>query len=144
MLENVVLEEVLRYLKNWFLLPDGIHTDTYTVEDGGLSLPFLQEGQYFRVIGSVFNDELHKYPAQDMTPEAFDGTVWALAVPRAVISLADKIGVWQKKNGAAAQSPYSSESFVDYSYTAATDAETGGAVTWQSVFRSELSKWRKI
>ena len=79
-----MLEEVLRHLNNWFLVPDGVHTDTYTIEGGGITLPFLQSGQYFRVVGSVFNDGLHQYPATDMIDETFDGAIWALAVPKSI------------------------------------------------------------
>ena len=86
-----MLEEVLRHLNNWFLVPDGIHSGEFIVQDGRLTLPFLQDGQYFRVVGSVFNDGLHQYPANDMTGETFTGAVWVLAVPKAVIALADEI-----------------------------------------------------
>ena len=51
-----MLEEVLQSLNNWFLVPDGIHTGEFTVQDGWLTLPFLQTGQYFRVVGSVFTN----------------------------------------------------------------------------------------
>ena len=139
-----MLEQVLMHLNNWFLVPGGIHEDAYTIKDGSIALPFLQNGQYFRICGSVFNDGLHRYPAADLTDEAFEGTVWALAVPQAVASLADEIDAWETKNGAAAVGPYQSESFGGYSYTKATDAHTGGAVTWQSAFRSRLSAWRKL
>ena len=83
-----MLEQVLMHLKNWFLVPGGIHEGTYTIEDGGIALPFLANGQYFRICGSVFNDGLHQYPASDLKAETFDGTVWALAIPQAVIELA--------------------------------------------------------
>ena len=137
-----MLEQVLMHLKNWFLVPGGIHEGTYTIEDGGITLPFLANGQYFRIFGSVFNDGLHQYPASDLKAETFEGTVWALAVPQAVIELAADISAWQEKNGDAG--PYASESFGGYSYTRSTDEKTGGPVTWQSVFRSRLSKWGKI
>ena len=139
-----MLEQVLMHLKNWFLVPGGIHEGTYTIEDGGITLPFLANGQYFRICGSVFNDGLHQYPDSDLKAETFDGTVWALAVPQAVIDLAAEIEAWQKKNGDASVSPYQSESFGGYSYSKATDSATGGAVTWQSAFRSRLDAWRKI
>lgn len=77
-----MLEEVLRHLNNWFLVPDGIHSGEFIVQDGRLTLPFLQDGQYFRVVGSVFNDGLHQYPANDMTGETFTGAVWVLAVQK--------------------------------------------------------------
>ena len=139
-----MLEQVLMHLKNWFLVPGGIHEGTYTIEDGGITLPFLANGQYFRICGSVFNDGLHQYPASDLKSETFDGTVWALAVPQAVIELAAEIEAWQKKNGDASVSPYQSESFGGYSYSKATDSATGGAVTWKSAFRSRLNAWRKL
>ena len=139
-----MLEQVLMHLKNWFFFFFFIHEGTYTIEDGGITLPFLANGQYFRICGSVFNDGLHQYPAGDLKTETFDGTVWALAVPQAVIDLASEIEAWQKKNGDASVSPYQSESFGGYSYSKATDAETGGAVTWQSAFKQQLSAWRKL
>ena len=139
-----MLEQVLMHLKNWFLVPGGIHEGTYTIEDGGITLPFLANGQYFRICGSVFNDSLHQYPASDLKAETFEGTVWALAVPQAVIDLAAEIESWQTKNGDASTSPYQSESFGGYSYSKATDSASGGAVTWQSAFRSRLSAWRKL
>ena len=139
-----MLEQVLMHLKNWFLVPGGIHEGTYTIEDGGITLPFLANGQYFRICGSVFNDGLHQYPASDLKSETFEGTVWALAVPQAVIELAAEIEAWQKKNGDASVSPYQSESFGGYSYSKATDSATGGAVTWQSAFRGRMNAWRKL
>ena len=139
-----MLEQVLMHLKNWFLVPGGIHEGTYTIEDGGITLPFLANGQYFRICGSVFNDGLHQYPASDLKSESFDGTVWALAVPQAVIDLATEIESWQTKNGDASVSPYQSESFGGYSYSKATDSASGGAVTWQSAFRSRMNNYRKL
>ena len=137
-----MLEQVLQHLNNWFLVPDGIHSGEFTAQDGGITLPFLQTGQYFRVVGSVFNDGLHQYPATDMTNETFIGAVWALAVPKAVITLADEIAAWDEKNGAPG--PYTSESiFGQYSYTKATNS-SGVAVGWQDVFRSRLNAWRRI
>ena len=139
-----MLEQVLMHLNNWFLVPGGIHEGTYTIEDGGIALPFLANGQYFRICGSVFNDGLHQYPASDLKAETFEGAVWALAVPQAVIELAAEIEAWETKNGDASVSPYQSESFGGYSYSKATDSATGGAVTWQSAFRSRLNAWRKL
>ena len=135
-----MLEEVLRHLNNWFIVPGGVHTGTFTVENGGIVLPFLRNGRYFRVTGSLFNDGLHQYPAADLTDETFDGTIWALSVPKAVISLSEEISAWNEKNGAAG--PYSSESFGGYSYTRATKSN-GQAVGWQDVFAAQLSPWKK-
>ena len=139
-----MLEQVLMNIRNWFTVDGGIHSGTFSIKDGGITLPFLADGQYFRIIGSVFNDGLHQYPAADLVDENFSGAIWALAIPPAVVDLADEIQKWQEKNGEASVSPYQSESFGGYSYSKATDAETGGAVTWQSAFKQQLSAWRKI
>ncbi len=139
-----MLEQVLRYLKNWFVVPGGVHIGGFSIEGGGIALPFLAEGQYFRVAGSIFNDGVYKYPAENLNDEAFNGAVWALAVPPTVVALAAEIEAWQVKNGDAAVSPYQSESFGGYSYSRASDSETGEALTWQTAFSGRLAQWRKI
>ena len=139
-----MLEQVLMNIRRWFPVEGGIHSGTFTIKDGGITLPFLAEGQNFRICGRVFNDGLHQYNVLDLTDETFTGTIWALAIPKAVIDLANEIQKWQVKNADALSSPYSSESFCGYSYSKATDAETGGAVTWQSAFKQQLSAWRKL
>ena len=116
---------------------------TFTISDGSLSPSnFLQDGQYYRIVGSVFNDGVHRHPGHDLTDETFDGAVWAMAVPPAVVELLQKI---QEFESATANSPtaYTSESFGGYSYTKATD-ENGLPVGWRSVFKSELNRWRKL
>lgn len=139
-----MLEQVLMHLNNWFLVPGGIHEGTYTIEDGGITLPFLANGQYFRICGSVFNDGLHQYPASDLKSETFDGSVLALAIPQSVIELAGEIGAWETKNGDAARSPFASESFGGYSYTKQNYANANNDATWQAMFRPRLNAWRKL
>lgn len=137
-----MLEEILRHIKNWFLISGGIYEDDYVIENGDINLPFLQVGQYYRILGSLFNDGLHQYQTEELRPESFHGTIWALAIPRDLIQIAGEIKNWQDKNGNA--SPYASESFGGYSYTKATSSTTGQAVTWQDVFRTRLNPYRKI
>ena len=137
-----MLESVLIHLKNWFCVR--ICEGVYTIENNALELPFLQNGQYYRICGSVFNDGLHKYGDSDLQNETFNGTVWALAIPKAVVELAGKIGAWQEKNAEAVESPYTSESFGGYSYTKATDSVTGAQATWETVFRNQLNPYRKL
>ena len=139
-----MLEQVLMNIRNWFPVKGGIYSGTFTIKDGGITLPFLAEGQYFRICGSVFNDGLHQYNVLDLTDETFTGTIWALAIPQPIIDFADEIQKWQDKNADSLSSPYSSESFGGYSYSKATNSETGGAETWQSHFKQQLSAWRKI
>ena len=143
-----MLETVLMYLNNWFAV--GRYDDTYTIEDGKLTLPFLVNGQYFRILGSLLNDGVYKYAngtALDETgteitliDETFDGSVWALAIPKGFLSMVEEITVWTAKNGDGGA--YTSESFGGYSYSKATNSK-GLAVGWRDVFAAQLSPWKK-
>lgn len=132
-----MLETVLMYLNNWFVV--GRYDDTYTIEDGKLTLPFLVNGQYFRIVGSLFNDGVYQYPAE-LTDETFDGSVWALAIQKALLSTVEEITAWTAKNGDGG--PYTSESFGWYSYSKATNSK-GLAVGWRDVFSAQLAPWKK-
>lgn len=138
-----MLFEVMKQCRNFF--PTGTHVyETFRIEDGTVLLPFMQDGQYFLIEGSVFNDGVHQYPASDLKDEVFYGCISPLAIPKAFIDLVEDIKAWGKKNGEAAASPYLSESFGGYSYTKATGADGSIASSWQSAFKSRLAEWRKL
>lgn len=134
-----MLESVLLYLNNWFMVSST--SGTYTIEDGSMELPFLVSGQYFRIMGSLLNDGVHQYPATDLKDETFEGEIWALAVPPGLLSLVEEITAWQAKN--ADSGPYTSESFGGYSYSKATNSR-GVAVGWQDTFAAQLAPYRKL
>ena len=141
------LTELCQELRNWFERDKFF--GTFTIENGAIIVPdgSLQDGQFFRVIGSVFNDGVHQYGASELSDEVFTGAIWAMAVPPAVIDLSRRISEWVTKYGESVSSPYSSESFGGYSYVRASGAGQGNATsgpTWQSTFANELNKWRKI
>ena len=139
----MILTEICAELRNWFVVPNGVYIQTYTISGGSIApLDFLQEGQYFRIIGSVFNDGVHQYPASDLTDEVFHGAVWAMAVPTAVIDLATEIEEYNKSDAGKA-SPYISENFGGYGYTKATGSN-GKVLTWKSVFADALNRYRKL
>lgn len=138
-----MLEELLRALRNWFVRDKA--TGRIRVEGGALVPPeglALADGQYIRVTGSVFNDGLHRWPCTGMADEEFVGTVWALAVPRAVVDLADEIEAWQTEHAEELDSPYASESFGGYSYTRV--GGDGSPITWRQQFKARLDPWRKL
>ncbi len=139
-----MLEQILTHLHNWF--QTDIRHGTYTIQDGGITLPFLRSGQYFRIMGSVFNDGLHRYgPDMELLEdETFDGSIWALAIPKGVVELSGEIAEWQEKYGAVTASPYTSESFAGYSYSKSGGAEAGSTGGWQGAFRGRLNPYRKI
>ena len=138
-----MLTEICAELRNWFVVPDGVHIGTYTISGGNIApLDFLQEGQYFRIVGSVFNDGVYQYPATSLTDEVFEGAVWAMAVPPTLIALAAEIEEYNKSDAGKA-SPFTSESFGGYAYTKATD-ENGAPIGWKKAFASRLNRWRKL
>lgn len=142
-----MLTELCQELRNWF--ERDIYYGEFTIENGQIHPPdgSLQNGQYFRIVGSVFNDGVHKYDGTEaLTDEVFEGAIWAMAVPPAVIDLSERISEWVTKYGDSVSSPYSSESFGGYSYSKASSGQGNASSipTWQGIFASELNKWRKI
>lgn len=146
----LTLNAVMGTCKNWFVRMT--RTGDFAITGGILTGAegLLMPGQYYRIIGSVFNDSVHRYggygAADDtLTDEAFSGRVDALAPPPDFLQLASEIADWQDKYGAAAASPFVSESFGGYAYTKASDVtQDGGAGGWQAAFRAKLARYRKI
>ena len=138
-----MITEICAELRNYFEVPNGRHFGKFEISGGSIApLDFLQDGQYFRIIGSVFNDGVYQYPATSLTDEVFEGAVWSMAVPPSVIDLAAEIEEYNKSDDVKA-SPYISENFGGYAYTKATDAN-GAPIGWQKAFASRLNKWRKL
>ena len=142
-----MLTELCQELRNWFEREK--YFGTFTIENGQINVPdgSLQSGQYFRIVGSVFNDGVHQYGTDELRDEVFEGAIWSMAVPPAVIDLSERISEWVTKYGDSVSSPYSSESFGGYSYQKANVGQGNAASsnpTWQSTFANELNRYRKI
>ena len=145
-----MLSELCAELKNYFIVDQerDLHFGSFLIADGSIELSFLQEGQYFRIVGSVFNDGVYQYPASDLTDETFDGAVWAMSVPAGALALADKIGKWITDNAEAINKPYQSESFAGYSYSKGSGnsggSGSGSSTDWQTHFSAELKPYRRV
>lgn len=150
------LTELCEYLKNWF--DDGaVYSGKITIAEGTVTcscdcfnseIP-LENQQYFRVQGSVFDDGVHCYPDYEMTDGTFEGTITPMKIPNAVISLAVEIARWRAKYediDSIAMSPYTAESFKGYSYSKAGAGGNGNGTAggWQAAFKNRLTPWRKI
>ena len=153
-----MISELCAELRNYFLRdyvnPEQyIHSGSFVIANGEMqSLPFLKFGQYYRIVGSTFNDGVHKYgsnhrraeDSETMIDEEFEGTIWEMFVPKEVVDLSAEIQDWISKNADAINSPYQSESFGGYSYTKAI-ASTGKLSTdWQTHFAGKLNRWRRL
>ena len=141
---SVSLYEVLVYLRNFF---PGEKWQFFGEEitDKRLSLPGLENGDYYLIEGSRRNNGIHVYGNSDLRNETYTGIVTEVCVPPALLELLDEINAWQEKNAEAVQSPYQSESFGGYSYTKASgNTASGDAGSWKTVFGPRLRTWRKI
>ena len=155
-----ILEQVLYHIHNWFVR-ETIYVRGCAIADGSLPASVsskMLDGMWYRIEGSYLNDGLHKYDANppvsqqgyvpDLVDETFDGTISLLAIPEALLLVAEDIAAWQAKNGDATDGPYASESFGGYSYTIKGDSgansASGGLSGWRLAFRDRLNPWRKI
>lgn len=147
----ITLTEICNELNNWFDTKADGEKDrlfgTFTIENGtiDLSQSDIKTNQYFRIIGSVFNDGVYQYPPRSLTDETFDGAIWIMYVPHQMFELLDEINEWEEKYGPVVASPFSSESFGGYSYyknyrNSSTIVTTG----WKSKFAEKMRKWRKL
>lgn len=149
-----MLTEICQYLRNWFVRDKYIGAFSIAggaITDAAGDAPPLLNGQYYRIVGSVLNDGVHRCGDDDLTDESeFDGAVWSMAVPSPVVTLADEIEAWQAKYGgvdSTLMSPFQSESFGGYSYSKAAGAAASGggtATSWEALYAARLAPWRKI
>lgn len=146
-----MLSELCQELKNWFDRGQPRLYGAFEISDGKIVdadfINVIQNNQYFRIVGSVFNDGVYKYTDDlSLTDELFVGSIWLMAVPKIVVDLSAEIDAWIEEYGSAVNSPYSSESFGGYSYTKSSGGsnDQSSNPSWQSVFASKLSLWRKI
>lgn len=145
-----MIEEVLGYIHNFFVKE--VYKGEFHIVGGNLDVDFLQTNQYFKIVGSIFNDGVFKNTnTTGLTNETFKGEVWALAIPPALLAIVGEIEAWQAKYGSLdsnALSPFNSESFGGYTYTKGSNysnAEGSSSSNgWQGVFNSKLSQWRKL
>ena len=149
-----MLTELCEYLKNWFDTDQPKRFAKFTVESGKVAGigDMLEVGQYYRIVGSTFNDGVYQYteePNGDLQDETFTGAIWAMRIPKRALKLANDIQEWMDKYGgidSQSMSPYQSESFGGYSYSKSNGGASSdtGSGSWEDVFKSRLVRWRKI
>ena len=118
-----------------------IYPGTYTITNGAIILPFMANGQYFRIFGSRLNDGVYLYPTDDMADETFTGVIWEMRPPRDFLALVEEISAWVDKYGDVMQSPYQSENVIGV-YAYAKDGNAGEG--WPLVFKRRLDPFRKL
>lgn len=142
-----MLEQILDFIHNYFVKE--VYRGKFKISSNTLNVDFLQEGQYYKIVGSVFNDGVHTYSSDSLIDEEFTGEVWAMAVPPTIIALVSEINDWIEKYGDVMNSPFQSESFGGYSYSKGSGGSgdnnnSANAADWRKVFGSRLNAYRKI
>lgn len=153
---QLLLEEICQHIRNWFcdFRRGDVTSGVFIIQDGVITgagrtaTPTIDEGTYFRIIGSRKNDGVYIAGTDIPTDETFNGQVWIMHPTAAFLACVNEIAAWQAKNGGVDSenmSPYTSESFGGYSYSKGGGGSQGGtATTWQGQFASRLNAWRKI
>lgn len=136
----MTVPELCEFTHNYFDREDEPISGTFafepdTVPDG------VVNGQYFRVIGSIFNDGVHKAGDADLTAETFTGRVQPMRVPPAFVALALTITEYDKAIPAGGK--YTSQSFNGWSGTLASGSD-GLPATGIDRYRTEINRWRKL
>ena len=147
-----MLTEICAEIRNYFSLEEDRTLGDFAVVNGAIAPSVsLDDNQYYRIVGSVFNDGVHKKGEQLIDEDVFHGAVWKMRVPKTVLDLSTEIAAWQAENGSsqsANMSPFTSESFGGYSYSKGSGGSAGSgagasAVTWQTMFAKRLNPYRK-
>lgn len=140
-----MLSEICAYLRNYFYHGEPT-IGKIEIVNGALKEPYgLKANQYFRIVGSMFNDGVYQYPLTTLQDETFNGAVWGMAVPPELISLISDIEAWQTKYGQSVNSPYAAESISATGYSRSKcSADSVGSIGWQNAFSKMLARWRKL
>ena len=142
-----MLDKFCAEIRNYFVKSSGdIHEGTFVITNGKIeSLPFIQSRQYYRIVGSIFNDGVYCRGEDDLTlcDEEFVGQIWAMRVPRAFIDLCNEIEAWNEENADTLNNPFISESYSGYSYTKGSSNDSSG-YSWRNHFANRLNQYRRI
>lgn len=145
------LSRICAVLRNYFVRTEhDVYVKTYEIDNHVVTpSDFLQEGQYFRIVGSVFNDGVYKWgDPNDMAKlkdETFDGAMWAMRVPQ---SFLDLVAEYDRLNAkieelALVSAGFASESFDGYSYTLSSGAPAE-LLQWKNRLDAEFNQYRRI
>ena len=140
-----MLSELLQYLKRWYVCT--LETKEFDIVADGIEGDFTETylvGQYISIDGSVLNDGVYKLTEvtaskltveETLLPESVNTIyLWALAIPRDIISLSETIKTYVDGSTDGVSSESQGNRSVSY----------GGTSSWTSVFSSRLSSYRSV
>lgn len=154
MVDAGTLEDILYHIHNWFVRGT-MPVRACSISEGSLPASVtshLLDGQWYRIRGSILNDGLHQHPDTSLSDEVFDGWIDSLAIPKALMNVAERIQEYidltRDARETALSAKYASESFDGYSRSIRTDLTSqggsGGLTGWKAEFVADLNPWRKM
>lgn len=145
-----MLTEICAYLHNYFDYER--HYGDISIIGGLLFCDgkeiALEEGQYFALFRK--RNPLGVFKQGETIPDkTFDGAIWLMDVPKAILDADAFAATWMAKNGDAgsvANSALNSESFKGYSYSKGTNKEgkAGSSIFDNAQFSAMLNPYRKL
>lgn len=143
-----MLTEICAYLHNYFDYER--HHGNITIVGGVIFCNgneiMLEEGQYF----ALFRNRIPLGVFNEVPPDkTFEGSVWLMDVPQAVLNADKWADEWMKQNGgadSASNSPFQSESFGGYSYNKGSNSNGKGGMSVfdNAQFNRMLYPYRKL
>lgn len=144
----MTLDDYCAELKNYFISynpKQAIHTGEYTIVDSDIDVDFLDSDQYFRIVGSKFNDGVYKFDEHlVLEDEVFDGAIWAMAVPPDFLKAVKDSEDYLTAHPMGLE--YQSESFGGYSYTRASNNKllSGSFSYLPKTIANRLNRYRRL
>lgn len=135
-------------LRNYFTDKKHVFCGTYTIHDNAISQNFVKNNQYFRIVGSAFNDGVYCNNPADLKrlhDETFQGAIWAMTVPADFIELCDDAERFKEKIAEISKNfeGYTSESWGGYTYTLPTSAPAF-IQDWQYRIKQGMNMYRRL
>lgn len=143
----MTLNDYCADLKNYFVddFDTDLHFGQFTIADEGITLDFLDTNQYFRIVGSKFNDGVYRYDNKlSLVDETFSGAIWAMSVPPDFISAVQEAEQYLTDHPLGME--YQSESFGGYSYTRMSGGNSMASGFWYlpTTISQKLNKYRRL
>ena len=143
----MTLDDYCAELKNYFIadFDKDLYFDEFTIVGGKINLSFISNNQYFRIVGSKFNDGVYCYDNKlTLVDETFTGAIWAMSVPPTFLEAVNEAEQYLTNNPIGLE--YQSESFGGYSYTrtANQNSSESGFGYLPKTISTKLNRYRRL
>ena len=134
-------------LKNYFIadFSKDLYFGEFEIHNNIINLGFLDANQYFRIVGSKFNDGVYKYDNKlTLVDETFNGAIWAMSVPPEFLAAVQEAETYLTEHPLGIE--FQSESFGGYSYTRASGGNSMSSGFWYlpAVTAQKLNRYRRM